>query len=115
MRSLYAPKRPPDAFAGVALPVTGWPARNGGTNVSGKVAYVAVGGRSGANSREVTLHELLDADEVFVCGTAAEASAIAVLDRREFGDNPVTRELSALYARVVRGQEPGYAHWLTAV
>lgn len=70
---------------------------------------------SGAQTREVTLHELLDADEVFVCGTAAEASAIAVLDRREFGDNPVTRELAALYARVVRGEEPRYASWLTAV
>ncbi|MEH6417664.1 aminotransferase class IV [Pseudomonas sp. CGJS7] len=70
---------------------------------------------SGAQSREVTLHELLDADEVFVCGTAAEACEIAVLDRREFGDNPVTRELSALYGRVVRGQEAAYACWLTAV
>ncbi|MBT2746350.1 MULTISPECIES: aminotransferase class IV [unclassified Lysobacter] len=70
---------------------------------------------SGAQSREVTLHELLDADEVFVCGTAAEATAIAVLDRREFGDNPVTRELAALYGRVVRGQETRYASWLTAV
>lgn len=70
---------------------------------------------SGAASREVTLHELLDADEVFVCGTAAEACAIDVLDRRVFGDNPVTRELSALYAKVVRGQDSRYAHWLTAV
>ncbi len=70
---------------------------------------------SGAASREVTLHELLDADEVFVCGTAAEACAISVLDRREFGDNPVTRELAALYAKVVRGQDGRYAHWLTAV
>ncbi len=70
---------------------------------------------SGAQSREVTLHELLDADEVFVCGTAAEATAIAVLDRREFGDNPVTRELAALYARVVRGEESRYASWLTPV
>lgn len=70
---------------------------------------------SGAASREVTLHELLDADEVFVCGTAAEACAIDVLDRRVFGDNPVTRELSALYAKVVRGQDSRYMHWLTAV
>lgn len=70
---------------------------------------------SGAQTREVTLHELLDADEVFVCGTAAEACEIAVLDRREFGDNPVTRELAALYARVVRGQESQYASWLTPV
>ncbi|WP_245157018.1 aminotransferase class IV [Lysobacter arenosi] len=70
---------------------------------------------SGAESRTVTHHELLDADEVFVCGTAAETAPISVLDRREFGDNPVTRELSALYARVVRGEEPAHAGWLTAV
>ncbi len=70
---------------------------------------------SGAASRPVTHHELLDADEVFVCGTAAEAAPISTLDRREFGDNPVTRELAALYARVVRGEVPAHAHWLTAV
>ena len=70
---------------------------------------------SGAQSRQVTHHELLDADEVFVCGTAAEAAPISALDRREFGDNPATRELSALYARVVRGEEPGRTAWLTVV
>lgn len=70
---------------------------------------------TGAQSRTVTHHELLDADEVFVCGTAAEAAPISALDRREFGDNPVTREISALYARVVRGEEPAHAGWLTAV
>lgn len=70
---------------------------------------------SGAASRPVTHHELLDADEVFVCGTAAETAPISALDRREFGDNPVTRELAALYARVVRGEESRHAAWLTAV
>ncbi len=69
----------------------------------------------GAHSRPVTHHELLDADEVFVCGTAAEIAPISALDRREFGDNPVTRELQALYGRVVRGEESAHAHWLTAV
>jgi len=70
---------------------------------------------SGAQSRPVTHHELLDADEVFVCGTAAEIAPISALDRREFGDNPLTRELQALYARIVRGEETSHAHWLTAV
>ncbi|GAB2624172.1 aminotransferase class IV [Novilysobacter erysipheiresistens] len=70
---------------------------------------------SGARSRPVTLGGLLEADEVFVCGTAAEVTAIKALDRREFGDNPVTRELAALYARVVRGEEPGHGAWLTSV
>lgn len=70
---------------------------------------------TGAQSRAVTHHELLDADEVFVCGTAAEVAPISALDRREFGDNPVTRELQALYARVVRGEESSRDAWLTTV
>lgn len=70
---------------------------------------------SGAESRAVTLDELLGADEVFVCGTAAEAAPVSALDSRTYGRNPVTRELAALYARVVRGEEPSYRHWLTEV
>ena len=45
----------------------------------------------------------------------SEVAPISALDRREFGDNPVTRELQALYGRVVRGEESSYTHWLTAV
>jgi branched-chain amino acid aminotransferase len=70
---------------------------------------------SGAQSRRVTLAELKAADEVFVCGTAAEVAPIASLDESAFGDNPYTRGLQALYGRVVRGQEPRYGAWLTAV
>jgi len=69
----------------------------------------------GAESREVTLAELRDADEVFACGTAAEVAPIAALDDRVYGDGPVARELAALYARVVRGEEPAWSPWLTAV
>ncbi|HEY0502406.1 MAG TPA: aminotransferase class IV, partial [Lysobacter sp.] len=70
---------------------------------------------SGAQSRPATLDELRDADEVFVCGTAAEVCSIAELDGREYGEHPVTRELAALYARAVRGESAAHAHWLTAV
>ncbi|WP_407354008.1 aminotransferase class IV [Luteimonas sp. R10] len=70
---------------------------------------------TGADARTVTLDELLDADEVFACGTAAEVSPIARIEDRDYGDTPVGRELAALYGRVVRGQEPGYRHWLTFV
>lgn len=69
---------------------------------------------TGAESRRVPLSELLDADEVFACGTAAEVAPVAQIEERVYGDNPVTRELQALYARVVRGQEPAWRHWLTA-
>lgn len=70
---------------------------------------------TGAESRAVSLEELYEADEVFACGTAAEVAPIARIEDREYGDNPVSRELVALYARVVRGREAEYRHWLTAV
>lgn len=70
---------------------------------------------SGAPSRPVSLDELRDADEVFACGTAAEVAPVAGIEDRDYGDNPVTRELAALYARVVRGDEPSHRDWLTPV
>ena len=70
---------------------------------------------TGATSRMATLEELLDADEVFACGTAAEVAPISQVEGREFGTNPVTRAIAAQYQRVVRGEEASYRHWLTAV
>ncbi|MGH8077287.1 MAG: aminotransferase class IV, partial [Lysobacter sp.] len=70
---------------------------------------------TGAVSRAVTLDELHDADEVFVCGTAAEVTPIDALDGRRFSDNTVGRDLARLYQRVVRGEEPRYSAWLTHV
>jgi branched-chain amino acid aminotransferase len=70
---------------------------------------------TGAEARPVPLAELLEADEVFACGTAAEIAPVAQIEDRQYGDNPVTRELQALYARVVRGREAAWRHWLTEV
>ena len=63
----------------------------------------------------VTRAELLDADEVFVCGTAAEVLPIAEFDGRRYGEPRVGRELARLYQRVVRGEEAGRRDWLTHV
>jgi branched-chain amino acid aminotransferase len=76
---------------------------------------------TGAESRQVSREELLEADEVFACGTAAEVAPIGEIDcgsihvRRYAADAPVARELAALYARVVRGEAPDRADWLTEV
>ncbi|MFZ5637561.1 MAG: branched-chain-amino-acid transaminase [Pseudomonadota bacterium] len=76
---------------------------------------------TGAESRPVSREELLEADEVFACGTAAEVAPIGEIDtgargNRRYGDDaPVARELAALYARVVRGEAPDRAGWLTEV
>ena len=70
---------------------------------------------TGATSRMATLEELLDADEVFACGTAAEVAPISQVEDREYGTNPVTRAIAAQYQRVVRGEDETHRHWLTAV
>ncbi len=70
---------------------------------------------SGANVRMVSLAELLDADEVFACGTAAEVAPVEQIEQREYGANPVSRELAAQYQRIVRGEDTTHASWLTAV
>jgi branched-chain amino acid aminotransferase len=70
---------------------------------------------TGAASRMATLDELLDADEVFACGTAAEVAPISQIEDREYGTNPVTRAIAEHYKRVVRGEDTSYRHWLTAV
>jgi len=70
---------------------------------------------SAADPRPVTLDELYDADEVFACGTAAEVSPIALIETRSYASNPITLELSALYACVVRGEDMTQRSWLTSV
>ena len=70
---------------------------------------------TGATSRAVSLKELRDADEVFVCGTAAEATSIATLEGRHFDDDTVGREVARIYERVVRGQDARHGTWLTHV
>ena len=70
---------------------------------------------SGAQVRVVSLAELLEADEVFACGTAAEVAPISQIEQREYGDNPVSRALAAQYQRIVRGEDTTHAAWLTSV
>lgn len=70
---------------------------------------------TGAESRAVHYDELLAADEVFVCGTAAEITPVDELDDRAYGHTRIGRELARDYQRVVRGEDTRYRHWLTQV
>jgi branched-chain amino acid aminotransferase len=68
--------------------------------------------------RTIDRSELYIADEVFMTGTAAHVSAVIEVDHRPVGDGetgPITKQLQALYFRVITGREPRYAHWLTPV
>jgi branched-chain amino acid aminotransferase len=66
--------------------------------------------------RPISRDQLYAADEVFVCGTAAEVVGLAEIDFRRIGEGktgPLTRRLQEVYGRAVRGEEPRYRHWLT--
>jgi branched-chain amino acid aminotransferase len=57
--------------------------------------------------------DLYLADEVFMCGTAAEVTPVRAVDDREIGDpGPVTRELQQAYLDTVRGRREQWSHWL---
>jgi branched-chain amino acid aminotransferase len=66
----------------------------------------------------ITRDQLYVAQEVFLCGTAAEVVGVREIDFRRIGDSrvgPVTRRLQEAFHRIVRGEEPQYAGWLDVV
>ncbi len=54
--------------------------------------------------------DLYIAEEIFVCGTAAEVSSVNSVDDRARcrAPGPKTKAIAEIYARTVRGQEPKY-------
>jgi branched-chain amino acid aminotransferase len=68
--------------------------------------------------RPIGRTELYVADEMFLCGTGAEITAVKSVDRRIVGDGtmgPITRALSKRFEDVVRGRVPARSAWLTPV
>lgn len=69
--------------------------------------------------RPVDRTELYIMDEIFVCGTGAQITPVASVDKRFIGNNgkigPVTSELQKLYFDVVKGKVEKYKHWCTPV
>jgi branched-chain amino acid aminotransferase len=66
----------------------------------------------------VSRDQLYIADEVFVCGTAAECIALCEIDFRTIGSGkmgPVTRAVQQAYHAVIRGRHPRSAEWLDYV
>jgi branched-chain amino acid aminotransferase len=68
--------------------------------------------------RSIDRTELYGCDELFLCGTGAQVSAVVELDRRTIGSGrvgPHTRRLQEVYFRAVRGEQPRYREWLVPV
>ena len=56
--------------------------------------------------------DLYIAEEIFVCGTAAEVSSVNSVDDRAVPcPGPMTKAIAEVYARAVRGEEPQYKDW----
>jgi branched-chain amino acid aminotransferase len=65
---------------------------------------------------ELTRSDLYIADEIFVCGTAAEVSAVNSVDDRTVPcPGPMTTAIAQEYARAVRGQVDRYKDWVELV
>jgi branched-chain amino acid aminotransferase len=68
--------------------------------------------------RTIDRSELYVADEVLLCGTGAEVSAVIEIDQRAIGSGspgPLTRKLQDLYFGVCKGENDRYADWLTPI
>ncbi len=66
----------------------------------------------------ITRDQLYIADEVFICGTAAEIVGARMIDHRVIGEGkpgPITNALSDAYAKVVHGEGVHAGEWLDYV
>ena len=66
----------------------------------------------------VSRDQLYIADEVFVCGTAAECIGLSEIDFRKIGDGmtgPITRAIQNVFHEAIRGKLAQYDNWLAYV
>ncbi len=65
---------------------------------------------------ELARSDLYIAEEMFVCGTAAEVSAVNSVDDRAIPcPGPITTAIADEYAKAVRGQVDRYKEWVEHV
>jgi branched-chain amino acid aminotransferase len=65
---------------------------------------------------DIARSDLYIAEEMFVCGTAAEVSSVNSVDDRLIPcPGPMTQAIAETYGRAVRGEEPAYKDWCELV
>jgi branched-chain amino acid aminotransferase len=65
---------------------------------------------------ELSRSDLYIAEEMFVCGTAAEVSSVSSVDDRPLPcPGPMTLAIGEEYGKVVRGQVDRYKDWVEHV
>jgi branched-chain amino acid aminotransferase len=79
--------------------------------LAGDLGYAVV-------EQPISRDQLYIADEVFVCGTAAECIGLREIDYRVIGSGksgPVTREIQQAFHAAIRGRHPRSSQWLEPV
>lgn len=64
------------------------------------------------------LDEVLNADEMFLTGTAIEITPVREIDGKPIGNGargPITEKIQQAYFDIVRGRKPEFLSWLTPV
>jgi branched-chain amino acid aminotransferase len=65
------------------------------------------------HERQVIRSDLYVADELFMCGTAAEVTPVSSVDDHERGaPGPVTKAIQDVFFEVVRGRDERFARWV---
>jgi branched-chain amino acid aminotransferase len=65
------------------------------------------------HERHLIRSDLYVADEVFMCGTAAEVTPVRSVDDHEIGDpGRVTKAIQEVFFAVVRGRDERFSRWL---
>ena len=83
--------------------------RNSVIQIAGDLGYSVV-------ERDIARSELYLADEVFICGTAAELVPVREVDGHELGEpGEVTKVIQAKFEDALHGRAPEYSHWLDLV
>jgi branched-chain amino acid aminotransferase len=67
--------------------------------------------------RSMLRDELYTADEVFLCGTAAEVTPVIQIDHINIskGPGPLTKKLRSTFFNIVRGKDERFVRWLDFV
>ncbi|MBI5206963.1 MAG: branched-chain amino acid transaminase [Candidatus Firestonebacteria bacterium] len=82
------------------------------------VLTIARDGGYCVKEESITRDDLYTADEVFICGTAAEITPISEIDHRIIGNSKpgkITKHIQKHYFEIVYGKDKKYDNWLTFI
>jgi branched-chain amino acid aminotransferase len=65
--------------------------------------------------REIKKDEVLQADEVFLCGTSIEIFPVSRINNSKYDSSDITSKIRDIYLSLVRGKLEEYGKWLTPV